>query len=86
VFSATRVRPAIGDKDKPTNSLPRSASSPGTPTTLRDLPSRSDEITALFSGDGGPIKNLPDAPNRTWLDRKGWVLAGEQYDKTKMVM
>ena len=76
----------MGNKDKDkrmsTSSSQRSASSHGTPTTHRDLPSRS-EITTLFSGDHGPIKSLSDA--RTWLDKKGWVLAGEHYNKTKMV-
>ncbi|KIM76687.1 hypothetical protein PILCRDRAFT_91481 [Piloderma croceum F 1598] len=37
----------------------------------------------LFSGDHSPVKNLSDA--RSWLNRKGWVLAGEHYNKTKMV-
>jgi hypothetical protein len=37
----------------------------------------------LFSGDHGLIKNLSDAC--AWLDRNGWVFAGEHYNKTKMV-
>jgi hypothetical protein len=71
----------MGDKDRRTSNVPRGASSSGTPTPSRDLPSRSG-ISALLSGDSGPVKTLSDA--RSWLDKKGWVLAGEQYDRSKM--
>ncbi|KIM73080.1 hypothetical protein PILCRDRAFT_15528 [Piloderma croceum F 1598] len=71
----------MSDKDRRTSNVPRGASSSGTPTPSRDLPSRSG-ITALLSGDSGPVKTLSDA--RSWLDKKGWVLTGEQYDRSKM--
>jgi hypothetical protein len=72
------------DKSKRTrnSNVPRNTSSSGTPTPSRDLPSRSG-ISALLSGDSGPVQSLEDA--RSWLDKKGWVLAGEQYDRLKMV-
>jgi len=72
----------MGDKDRRASNVTQGASSSRTPTPSRDLPSRSG-ITALLSGNSGPVKTLPDA--RAWLDKKGWVLAGEQYDRTKMV-
>jgi hypothetical protein len=72
----------MGDKDRRVSSVTRGASSSRTPTPSRDLPSRSG-INALLSGDSGPVKSPSDA--RSWLDKKGWVLAGEQYDRSKMV-
>jgi hypothetical protein len=34
-------------------------------------------------GDSSPVQSLEDA--QSWLDKKGWVLAGEKYDRLKMV-
>lgn len=59
----------------------RSASTSGTPAAPRDLPSRSD-LTAIVAGVDGPINNTSDA--RLWLDKKGWVLAGEKYNSSKL--
>ena len=74
------------DKDKGKRSrnsnIPCNTSSSRTPTLSRDLPSRS-RISALLSGDSSPVQSLEDA--HSWLNKKGWVLAGEQYDRFKMV-
>ncbi|KAG6875385.1 hypothetical protein C0993_009499, partial [Termitomyces sp. T159_Od127] len=38
---------------------------------------------ALLSGDNGPVKSANDA--RHWMETKGWILAGEPYNRTKLV-
>ena len=41
------------------------------------------EINSLITGNSGPINNNIEACK--WLDTKGWVLAEEDYDRSKMV-
>ncbi|KAG6884250.1 hypothetical protein C0993_012782 [Termitomyces sp. T159_Od127] len=54
---------------------------PGSPPLPQQLPTRS-EFGALLQAQAGPIKSVSDA--RWWLDSKGWVLAGEPYDRMKL--
>jgi hypothetical protein len=78
----------VKDKDKNRPSRSSASEAPtrdGTPTTggsQQGLAPRSD-INALLAGNPGPITDAAGA--RWWLDSKGWVLAGEEYDRPKMV-
>jgi len=73
----------MADKGKiPGRSSNRGSSSSGTPNLPRELHTRSD-ITALIGGSNGPVNNVAEA--RTWLDKQGWVLSGEKYDRSKLV-
>ncbi|KAG6895114.1 hypothetical protein C0992_003109 [Termitomyces sp. T32_za158] len=65
-----------------TRQLPGGFGPPDTPPQQRQLPTRAD-IGALLSGDPGPVKTVNDA--RRWMETKGWILAGEPYDRTKLV-
>ncbi|KAF5378885.1 hypothetical protein D9615_006982 [Tricholomella constricta] len=58
------------------------ASQQGTPNVPRQLPTRAD-ISTFLIGDTGPVKSSKEA--RRWLETKGWILAGEAYDRTKLV-
>ena len=61
------------------NSSAREATQLG---SQRGLASRA-ELNSLIAGNSGPINN--DIEARKWLDTKGWVLAEEEYDRSKMV-
>ncbi|KAF5375879.1 hypothetical protein D9615_008261 [Tricholomella constricta] len=58
------------------------ANRPGTPNAPRQLPSRAD-ISTFLIGESGPVKSPKEA--RRWLETKGWILAGETYDRSKLV-
>ncbi|KAG6875903.1 hypothetical protein C0992_001765 [Termitomyces sp. T32_za158] len=58
------------------------ASQGGTPDRQNPLPTHSD-LKSLPAIDHGPIKSIHDA--RKWLETKGWILAAEPYDHTKLV-
>ncbi|KAF8804972.1 hypothetical protein BYT27DRAFT_7299169 [Phlegmacium glaucopus] len=54
----------------------------GTPVnSQRGLATRSD-VNTLIAGNPGPVTNISDA--RRWLESKGWVLSGEEYDRSKI--
>lgn len=67
---------------RPMSKPPGGSNPSGTPGPPRILPSRAD-ISALIAGDNGPIKNSRDACR--FLETKGWILAAEPYDRTKLV-
>ncbi|KAF8801545.1 hypothetical protein BYT27DRAFT_7216029 [Phlegmacium glaucopus] len=74
------------DKDKDKGRGPRNSASTsirhGTPgNSQKGLATRS-EINTLVAGNSGPITNTSDA--RKWLESKGWILSGEDYDRSKM--
>ena len=50
----------------------------GTPNILQKLLTCTD----LMSSNQGPVTNANDACK--WLDSKGWILAGEPYDRAKL--
>ena len=71
-----KTRPTRGSTgDTPTSEIPPTNSQQG-------LASRST-INSLIAGAPGPVSDAAGA--RRWLDSKGWVLAGEEYDRSKMV-
>ncbi|KAF8800496.1 hypothetical protein BYT27DRAFT_7216977 [Phlegmacium glaucopus] len=41
------------------------------------------DINAMIAGNPGPVTNSVEACK--WLETKGWVLAGEDYDQLKLV-
>lgn len=41
------------------------------------------EINAIIANQGGPVTNGSDA--RKWLNTKGWIIDGEQFDRSKIV-
>ena len=61
------------------NDAPVSRAS-GTPGTHAKLPTHAD---LMANPNLGPIRNSREA--RKWLDRKGWVLSEEPYDRSKIV-
>ncbi|KAG6877182.1 hypothetical protein C0993_009580 [Termitomyces sp. T159_Od127] len=52
------------------------------PPPLRQLPTQAD-LGALLNGDTSPVKSASEA--RHWMELCGWILAGEPYDRTKLV-
>ncbi|KAG6884600.1 hypothetical protein C0993_009680, partial [Termitomyces sp. T159_Od127] len=57
------------------------ANQTGTPGPAQPLPARS-EFSTLLMGHGGPVRSAGEA--RRWLEAKGWILAGEPYDRMKL--
>lgn len=53
----------------------------GTPGHPPPLPTHSD-LTSLLAVDSGTIRSVSDA--RRWLESRGWILAAEPYDRTKL--
>ena len=71
------------DKSKSTKPTASSSARKGTPgNSQRNLTTRSD-INALIAGSPGPVSNPSEA--RKWLETKGWILNGENYNRTKVV-
>jgi len=75
------------DRDKDKNRAPRSSPATqtrnGTPnSSQRGLATRA-ELNAIINSNPGLISNSADA--RKWLESKSWILAGEDYNHTKMI-
>ncbi|KAG5330518.1 hypothetical protein C0989_008870, partial [Termitomyces sp. Mn162] len=66
---------------KPPRQQNSGANRAGTPTPTQPLPSRS-KFSALLMAHGGPVRSLSNA--RKWLETKGWILAGEPYNRMKL--
>ncbi|KAG6874701.1 hypothetical protein C0992_006930 [Termitomyces sp. T32_za158] len=69
----------------PRTSSRRPSSGPslgGTPDSARSIPTHAD-LKSLMATDSGPIKLVQDV--RKWLETKGWILAAEPYDRSKLV-
>ncbi|KAG6875071.1 hypothetical protein C0992_005320 [Termitomyces sp. T32_za158] len=54
----------------------------GTPDSAHTIPTHSD-LKSLLAIDSSPIKLVQDACK--WLETKGWILAAESYDRSKLV-
>lgn len=61
----------------------RNASREFPPNPTRGIAVTRADITTLLSGDPGPVRNATEG--RKWLEKKGWVLEEETYDRFKMV-
>ncbi|KAG5348997.1 hypothetical protein C0989_006658, partial [Termitomyces sp. Mn162] len=61
---------------------PGNPSPGGTLDRARPLPTHSN-LKTLMAVDGGLIKLVNDA--RKWLELRGWILAADPYDQTKLV-
>ena len=73
----------MGDTTK-TRSNPTSKRGPnatGSSVDIRSLLSRS-EINTRLSSEPNPVSNVSKA--KSWLETKGWILAGENYSKPKL--
>jgi hypothetical protein len=69
--------------DKEKNKTAKGPPREGTPSNpIRGLLTRTD-LETLISSQTGPITNSADA--HKWFENKGWLPAGEQLDRTKLV-
>ncbi|KAF8803180.1 hypothetical protein BYT27DRAFT_7260485 [Phlegmacium glaucopus] len=71
------------DKGRASKNLSTILTSDKTPAGSQHGSATRSEINALITGSPGPITNPLDA--RKWLETKGWILSGEDYDRSKMV-
>ena len=68
-------------KSRPNASAKRGSSATGSSVDIRTLLSR-NEINTRLTAEPNPVSNVSEA--RSWLETKGWVLAGENYTKPKL--